>query len=151
MKGFLAHTDRQAGLLFILLGAGFALGAGAYDMGSAAQMGPGFFPRLLGVFLAVLGVAIFVIAKDEGRPASAGALPWRPLLAVCAGVAAFGLSLEWFGLFIASGLLVGVSSFGQAGRRWGEVGLSALVLALLACAVFAWGLKLPLPVWPKFG
>ncbi|MBS1207682.1 MAG: hypothetical protein H6R19_80 [Proteobacteria bacterium] len=151
MKHFLAHPDRLAGLLFVLFGAGFAIGAGAYDMGTAAQMGPGFYPRLLGGLLVLLGIAIFVTAQGKDAPGIAGRLPWRALLAVCAGVAVFGLSLECLGLFIASVLLVGVSSLGQPGRRWGEVALSALVLALLACAVFAWGLKLPLPVWPKFG
>ena len=143
-------SDRLAGLLFILFGGGFAFGAGAYDMGTAAQMGPGFYPRLLGGLLTLLGIAIFAVAQDVATAGLTGRLPWRPLLAVCAGVAVFGLSLTGLGLFIASVLLVGVSSLGQAGRRWGEVALSALVLAALACAVFAWGLQLPLPVWPQF-
>ncbi|MDP5239075.1 tripartite tricarboxylate transporter TctB family protein [Uliginosibacterium sp. 31-16] len=144
-------SDRFAGLLFILFGGGFVFGAGAYDMGTAAQMGPGYFPRLLGGLLVLLGIAIFASVKTSaGRP-SAGSLPWRAILAVLCGVAAFGLLLKPLGLFLAALLLVGLSSLAQQRPRWGEVLLSALVLAGAASVVFVWGLKLPLPLWPAFG
>lgn len=142
------QPDRLAGLLFILFGAGFALGAGAYDVGTAAQMGPGFFPRLLGILLALLGIAIFVSSENRTERASSASLPWRPILAVLGGVAVFGLLLKPLGLFLAALLLVGVSALAQTRPRWLEVAVSALVMAILACLVFAWGLKLPLPIWP---
>ncbi len=151
MKHSIVQPDRLAGLLFILLGAGFAFGAGTYDMGTAAQMGPGYFPRLLGALLALLGMAIFASAKTgAGRPSSGG-LPWRAILAVLCGVGAFGLLLKPLGLFLAALLLVGLSSLAQQRPRWGEVLASALVLAGAASVIFVWGLQLPLPLWPAFG
>lgn len=147
---WLRHPDRLAGLLFALCGATFALGAGAYDMGNAGQMGPGYFPRLLGGLLVVLGIAILASAKNAAAPASSGGLPWRPILAVSAGVGAFGFLLQPLGLFLASALLVVLSSLGQRALRWREILASAGILALAACLVFAWGLNLPLAVWPAF-
>lgn len=44
--------------MFAAVGTSFAVGAFNFDIGSAARMGPGYFPFLLGVLLAVLGVEI---------------------------------------------------------------------------------------------
>ncbi|MCC6870733.1 MAG: tripartite tricarboxylate transporter TctB family protein, partial [Burkholderiales bacterium] len=47
--------DFWAGILFIALGI-FAITVGSnYTLGSAARMGPGYFPRILGILLIVLG------------------------------------------------------------------------------------------------
>ena len=54
------HRDLWAGVMFFVFGAGFALGSLNYQIGSAARMGPGYFPLMLGIILALLGVAIFV-------------------------------------------------------------------------------------------
>lgn len=144
----LAQPDRLAGLLFTLIGAGFCAGSGAYVVGTAEQMGPGYFPRMLGGLLAVLGIVIFVTAKGGSPASSPGRLPWRPFVAICAGIALFALTLNSGGLFIASVLLIAISSLGQGGRRWNEILLSSLILAIVACLVFVQGLKLTVPVLP---
>ena len=36
--------DFWSGVMFVALGVGFALGATSYSMGTAARMGPGYFP-----------------------------------------------------------------------------------------------------------
>ncbi|MGP1664418.1 MAG: tripartite tricarboxylate transporter TctB family protein, partial [Rhodanobacter sp.] len=55
-------TDFWAGLIFIGFGLGFVLTASNYSMGSAARMGPGYFPTVLGGLLALLGGGIVVRA-----------------------------------------------------------------------------------------
>ena len=53
-----SQKDLLAGLMFTLTGAAFTLGAREYDMGTAGRMGPGYFPLVLGIILAGLGILI---------------------------------------------------------------------------------------------
>ena len=75
------QTDFFSGLLFMALGVAFAWGASKYPIGTAAQMGPGYFPLLLGALLGLLGAVIVFKAlvfetEDGGR---IGPWAWRPL------------------------------------------------------------------------
>ncbi|HYG44796.1 MAG TPA: tripartite tricarboxylate transporter TctB family protein, partial [Bordetella sp.] len=42
------RQDFWSGVMFIALGLGFAWKAASYQMGTAARMGPGYFPFALG-------------------------------------------------------------------------------------------------------
>ena len=55
MEMIKSQKDFFAGLLFLVLGVAFALGAQTYNVGTGARMGPGYFPLMLGVVLALLG------------------------------------------------------------------------------------------------
>ena len=63
--------DFYTGVLFILFGAAFTWGATKYTMGTAAKMGPGYFPFILGGLLIAIGVIVFtrslVSASGDGR------------------------------------------------------------------------------------
>ena len=52
--------DFWSGVMFTLLGLGFAWKATSYSMGTAARMGPGYFPHWLGIIMAVLGAVILL-------------------------------------------------------------------------------------------
>lgn len=56
-----ARDDLLAGAIFIVLGGGFAYTASTYDVGSLRAMGPGYFPLVLGLVLAALGVVIMAV------------------------------------------------------------------------------------------
>ena len=59
--------DFWAGLLFIGIGV-FAIAVGTnYQLGSAARMGPGYFPRILGILLLILGTLITVNTKIRNK------------------------------------------------------------------------------------
>ena len=45
------QQDVAAGLIYVLAGAGFSVGALNYKIGEAARMGPGWFPFWIGVLL----------------------------------------------------------------------------------------------------
>lgn len=109
-----SHTDFLAGGLFAALGLVTAVASGSYRIGSAAAMGPGYFPLALGLLLAVLGGAIMLGALF-GRTAkpSWNAEPyshparrpsWRAPLAVVAGLAAFLVAVAQIGRQGTSGL-----------------------------------------------
>lgn len=48
------HRDFRPGVMFLVIGAAFALFAQQYALGTPARMAPGFFPTMLGVLLALL-------------------------------------------------------------------------------------------------
>ncbi len=152
--------DFYAGVLFMLVGSAFAWGALNYTVGSSARMGPGYFPLLLGVLLALLGVVMMWRALL--RPAQADQVirrwAWRPLLAIMVANLVFGIALgglpAWhvpaLGLMVGIYLLTWVACL--AGERFNarESAWLATALAALSYLAFVWLLQLQLPVWPTF-
>ena len=143
--------DFWAGVMFTAMGAAFAIIVKVYEypMGTASRMGAGYFPFLLGVVMAVLGIIIIAQALlTSGGPVSKFA--WRPLFWVLGAFVIFGLTAKFLGLVIAILLLVVISSYGGHEHRWKEAIISSIILAASSIAVFVYGLKLPFPIWPEF-
>jgi hypothetical protein len=90
-----SQKDFFAGLMFLVVGLGFAWGATTYNIGTGARMGPGYFPLLLGILLAVLGLAIvleaLVVETEDGE--KVGKIGWKPLFFIIAANVAFGVLL----------------------------------------------------------
>lgn len=147
-----SQRDFAAGLMFLVVGAGFAIGATQYAFGSSAKPGPGYFPLMLGVLLALLGALVtfkaLSIESDGGDPI--GAIAWKPLLMILGSVVLFGLLLPRLGLLITLPLLIVGAGLGGDEFRWRDALLSSAVLTLLAWVVFIKGLSLTLPLWPTF-
>ena len=139
--------DAVAGVLFILLGVGF--GVNAYltlPLGTNVRMGPGYFPLLLSVLLAILGATILVRAlriPDE----SWGDIPWRGLFFVLLGPIAFGSTIQGLGLVPALTLVVLLTSFASQ-RMSVLLAIPVTVGLVLFCvAVFSWGLGSPIQLF----
>jgi hypothetical protein len=142
--------DFLAGLIFVAFGIAAIVLGSAYPLGTAARMGPGYFPRILGILLIVLGGALALRSLTlVGTP-----LPgwkWRPVLVVLLSVVVFGMVLTHIGLVLSTiGLIVAASAASQEFRLQ-EALISGIVLAALAVGVFVIGLKLVIPIWPGSG
>ncbi len=120
-----------------------------YALGTAARMGPGYFPRILGILLVGLG-ALLALRSMRGPAAAMPRFKWRPTAVVLASVVGFGLIVEHAGLLVSTILLIVGASAASHEFRWKEALASGVFFALLAIAVFVLGLKLQLPVWPPF-
>ena len=118
--------ELAGGLILVALGAGVVAESLTYRLGSAANIGPGVFPMLLGLVLAGLGVA--VIAEGRLSAATMPAVPWRALLAICAGLLAFAVLIDRAGAYIAIAALVVLS--GLAERTFRPLTLAAITVAL---------------------
>jgi hypothetical protein len=145
---FIRHPkDFFAGLIFVAFGLAAIIIGSNYSLGTAARMGPGYFPRILGILLLVLGVALSLRAlKIKGEP-----LPrwyWKPTLVVLGSVVAFGILVNYIGLAIATVGLVFGSSAASHEFRPKEALISGILLSVLAVGVFIFGLNLQLPIWP---
>ncbi len=139
--------DFYAGLVFILFGVLAAAGSRNYPLGTAARMGPGYFPHLVGWVLTLLGLAIGVRALWLRGEAIK---PWafRPLLLVLGSVVAFALLVNTLGLVLAILALLVIACLGGGEFRAPEVGILFLLLAALSVGLFVYGLGLPFALWP---
>jgi hypothetical protein len=145
---FIRHPkDFFAGLLFIAFGIGAIVIGSRYALGTAARMGPGYFPRILGMLLIALGGALAVRAMRVSGP-SIPAFKWRPLLIVLLSVVAFGLMLNRAGVVVSTIFLIVAASAASHEFRLRESLIAGVALAALAVGVFVIGLKLQLPIWP---
>jgi hypothetical protein len=141
--------DFYTGLLFAAFGVVALVIARSYPLGTAARMGPGYFPQLLGILLVGLG-AVQSFIGIRSRIAVGLAWHWRPLVILLASVGLFILMTPWFGLIVAGLALVFVSSVASREFRWREALVVGAVQGAAAAALFVYGLGLPLPVWPAF-
>ena len=145
-----SQRDFFSGLMFLVVGLGFAYGATEYSMGAAARPGPGYFPMILSVLMAILGgIVIFTsltIEVEGGEPV--GDIAWRPLLVIVLAIALFGALLPRAGLVITVPILIVIVSFAGDEFKWLGVLIASVVLTVFAWLVFVKGLGLTIPMWP---
>lgn len=135
-----------SGLLFAMLGAASMVLAFRYQIGTAARMGPGYFPMLVGGILVVLGsclVGVSFVRRDEPL----GRIGLRPLACILLGIVVFGVLIE-SGLITATIAAIVIASFARPIKSLAEVLLVATGLALFAALVFVFGLNLPMRLLP---
>jgi hypothetical protein len=147
VRKFRPGKDFFAGLLYIAFGsAAVAIGRG-YALGTAARMGPGYFPVLVGAVLVIVGLVVAargVLAKSERLQR----LMIAPLALVLAAVLLFAVTIEKLGLVVAVLAVVVVGYLANARWRPLELVLLAGLLTAASVLIFYYGLKLPFKVWP---
>lgn len=145
------HRDLWAGVMFFVFGVIFVVLSRQYQLGTAAKMGPGYFPTILGGLLAVLGLIIVFGAFDKRNPElKIERVGWRELILLLASIGLFGLLLPKFGMVISIIVLIGVSALASHEFKLRDTVLSTIVLIVMSYFVFVKGLELQFPVWPKF-
>ena len=155
-----SQPDFYSGLMFVGVGIAFAWGATNYNIGDAARMGPGYFPFMLGILMALVGLLVIWGALQSTRTVSEkiGKWAWRPLFYVISANVVFGIllaglrgiGLPAFGLIVAIYALTFVASMAQAEWKFTTTFILATALAIGSYLVFVLALKLQFPVWPAF-
>ncbi len=142
------NKDRVSAVLLFVLGIAVA-GAGlTYRMGSLTRMGAGFIPVVLGVVLALVGVAIGITA-DPGDFGTAETMPleWRGWLCVLGGILAFSVLGKYGGLIPATFVSVFVAALGDRGNSLRDATLLALGITVVGVLIFIYGLKMTFPLF----
>lgn len=168
-----ARSDVLAGATFVAIGLAFAVGAFRYELGTLLQMGPGYYPLVLGGLLAALGVGVAaqgLLHRRRPRPAPVpaptpdgvhgddpsgddpsgddagrGPVPWASMALVVAAIAVFALGVRGLGLVPA--LLVALFLAAFAGyRRAVPAALAAGGITALCVLIFVVALQLRLPL-----
>lgn len=155
-----SQKDFFAGVMFTVVGVAFAWGATTYNVGSGARMGPGYFPLMLGIVMAFIGLIIMftglTVETATGDPI--GKWAWRQVFFILGANLAFGIllgGLPSFGI-PAMGLIIAIYALvliaAQAGSKHALPSVLALatVLAVGSYIAFIWALKLQIQVWPTF-
>ncbi|MBW8832960.1 MAG: tripartite tricarboxylate transporter TctB family protein [Burkholderiales bacterium] len=146
-----SQRDFWSGLMFVATGIVFAVGATNYSLGTSARPGPGYFPLILSVIMALLGAFVLfkslTIETEGGDPI--GSIAWRPLIFVVISIAAFGVVIVPAGIFVAGAIAICLSSLADGEHPFIEtiigaaVGLLiAFVLVMYVAPGFAWNLNI---------
>lgn len=140
--------DLLFGLFLVAVAAGTLVATRNLTVGHAADMGPGYMPRV--VALALMGFGLFFTGRGLWRM-RVGIAPvqLRPLLAILASVGVFALTAERLGLAIASVVTVILASLATREGRVVETVAFAILLSGAAVLLFVKLLGLPIPIWPR--
>ncbi|RYF50790.1 MAG: tripartite tricarboxylate transporter TctB family protein [Comamonadaceae bacterium] len=155
-----SQKDFFSGVMFTVVGIAFAWGASTYNVGNGARMGPGYFPLMLGIVLALIGMGIMfsglTVETEDGEPI--GKWAWKQIIYILGANLAFGILLGGLpsfgvpamGMIIAIYALVIIASLAGSEFNLPKVLILATVLAVGSYCAFIWALKLQIQVWPTF-
>ncbi len=145
------QRDFGAGIMYMVIGLFFTIVATNYPMGTAAKMGPGYFPFYLGILMFLLGLLVAV--KAVGAKAAIETIPkfnWKVMAQITGAVVLYGLLLPRLGFLIAVVVLVFVSASASKEFTWKGTAINAAFLVTFTYSVFVVGLKLQFPLLPVF-
>jgi len=155
-----SQKDFFSGLMFTVVGVAFAWGATTYTVGSGARMGPGYFPLMLGILMALIGLGIMFtgLSVETTDGEKIGKWAWKQVVFILGANLAFGillgglpsLGIPAMGMIIAIYALVIISSLAGHEFKLPSVLVLATVLAVGSYVAFIWALKLQIQVWPTF-
>lgn len=131
----------------LLLGTGASVGAALMPFGSPSQPGPGFYPFIVGIALALVALGLLATALQSRRGAPAELLDPVPL-AIAVVLLVYPAVLGWLGFGVSTGLLLlGLFLLGEPGKPGRAVGL-AILSTLIASLLFGRFLQASLPTGP---
>jgi len=139
--------DFWTGVMYLAFGGAAVALARDFGMGTAARMGPGYFPVVLGAML--MGFGVIALVRSFVRPGEAiGAIAWKPVLLVTGAVVAFAFLLKTVGLIVALLALILVSAAASSKFKFELRATLAMVGLIAFCAlVFVKGLGVPMPLF----
>ena len=140
--------DFWCGILFVALGVLAIYQSHSYPMGSALQMGPGYFPTWLGGIMIGFGVVIGGLAfKVHGEPDPGfkrSEWAFRPWLVLTAAIAVYAILMDaGFGFVPSLMVLVIGCALAHKDVRWVETIVLSVFVTAAAVAIFSFGLGLP--------
>jgi hypothetical protein len=150
------HRELLAGAICMALGMGAVLEATRYSIGSLKQLGPGFYPAILGAALTFVGALIAIsalIMKEKADEADslldgvAGGPDWRGWGCIIGGVALFIVCAWASGLAPAIFACVFVSACGDRSGSLKANLILALVVTVCGTIGFGYLLAINMPLW----
>lgn len=148
---FSHRRDYYAGALVMLVGGGAAYVGSHYQMGSLTKMGPGYFPTVLGVILAIIGIIIAGSAAYASAPATADANAlrpdWRGWLCITAAALLFIALARYAGLVPATFVCVFTAAVGDRENSWKESALLAAGITVFGVLLFSLVLHVQIPIF----
>jgi hypothetical protein len=137
--------DLLTGLLFIAVGLAAVYFVRGHQIGTAMRMGPAYFPTMLGVLLALIGIALVI--RSFMRPGlPLGRFKIAKVAWVVGSILLFGLLLRGMGLVIAIIVIVVLSAYASEKFRWPVALTLAVGIAISSAIIFIALLGIPIPI-----
>jgi putative tricarboxylic transport membrane protein len=137
--------DRIVGLGALLLAVPVGVSAWRFGLGSPLSPGPGFWPFLIALCIAALGVALTLHPDPAFRGLPGGGSRWKSLGIALATLGLFVLLLEPVGYPATMALLLLVQFRGVEGKSWRVSLPASLTAAAISFVLFRFLLHVPLP------
>lgn len=146
----LAQKDWPSALFLLIIGLGAVVGSASYSMGTLARMGPGYFPRLIGLVLVMMSLLILAVPKSGSQPLQ-GMLQGRlrPWGCTLIGMLSFVFLGQYGGFIPATFALIFIAALGDKNNSFKTNLTLAVLVTIMTVAIFYYGLRLqfPLFVW----
>lgn len=143
--------DQMSGLVGLIFAIYICIESSRLSFGSFHNPGPGFLPLLVGLFLGIFSMIVFLQATLSGRsqehfPPWYPRERWKRLIWVLVALFAYAICLETLGFLISTFLLlVFLFRYGMERKRWVvAIGASAMA-SFSSYAVFELWLRTQLP------
>jgi len=145
------QRDFWSGVLFVVTGVLFMILSRQYQFGTAAKMGPGYFPTVLGGIMTVLGLMLMVPAISAKSPeVKIDRIDLKVIGIILLAVAVYAATLPALGFIVSLVLLIFISSMASHEFTWKTTAVSSVVLLVFSYLVFVKGLELQFPFLPVF-
>ncbi len=140
-------TNALCGAIFVGLGGFFIYQCLGLELGTAFKMGPGYFPLVLALILALLGIIILVQStRVEGEPL--GPVAWRGMLFILPAPIFFGLTVRGLGFVPSLFFTALIACFASQKMKPLTAIVLSIALTIFSVAVFSYALGLP---FQRFG
>jgi uncharacterized membrane protein YidH (DUF202 family) len=138
--------DLGAAVVFIAIGLAGVYFGRDLQFGTAARMGPGYFPIIVSWVIVAIGVMVGFKALTIDGP-RIEPVQFRPILVVVAAILAFGYLIDRIGMAITAVLLTILAGFARRDVNVLETILLGAGLALFSVLLFVYALSQPIPAW----
>lgn len=146
MSWIRSRKDFVCGVLLFVFGILVLSEAFQYRMGTARNMGPGYFPVILGSLTVILSIILVVRSVAFMRPDSIEPIAYRKLGIVLGAVVLYALALRPLGLPVALGAMILVAGLADEELSIAKSAVIAVCLAAGSSFVFAYLLDQSLPL-----
>jgi hypothetical protein len=142
----MTRVDRFIGMGAILGGIILAIIGWQLDPGTSKLPGPGFFPLLIALTMAGLGIWLFIHPGFEEKSSSGQPPRWRAFAFALTSILCYPMVLFEAGYLCSTFALLIVQLRWVEQQHWKTSILIALIAAIVSLIVFRVLLKVPLPV-----
>lgn len=139
--------DVIAGTFFAVVGVALFTLSQDYRMGTAVSMGPGYFPALCGIALALLGIGAVIKGLTAREYDPIPDHPIVPLILILLSIVSFALLIERAGLVVATFVCLFFACFQRVFTRPLEVLAIFVVLTAFNIIVFVYLFEMTLPIF----
>lgn len=127
-----------------------------FDLGQLRNMGPGFYPLMLGILTTILGISILILPVSEDEAKRDAILKSsllemkthiRPWLCVAGGFVVFIIIGVYGGFVPATFMLVFICALGDRENTPVSSLVLGIITSIFAVSVFYYAMRIQFPLW----